>query len=102
MHDPRILQSGKLGMDFRQNGGRQRLLLQIGEADQPGAEAVLEVVAVVGDIVGDRRCLRFEAGMEVKLQVLPLLEGADGEGQRAAGVRSDRSTVACRPAGRCA
>ena len=44
----------------------ERLLFEVCERQQPGAQAVLQIVAVVGDVVGDRRGLRFEAGVKVE------------------------------------
>ena len=35
----------------------------VGELEQAGAQAVVDVVRVVGDVVGDRRRLRLEAGV---------------------------------------
>ncbi len=36
---------------------------QVGEFEQTGAQTVVDVVRVIGDIVGDRRGLRFGAGV---------------------------------------
>ena len=41
--------------------GDQRHLEQLLEREQAGAQAVVDVVIVVGDVVGDRRHLRLEA-----------------------------------------
>ena len=46
-----------------------RQLDQLVEVQQPGAEPVVDVVIVVGDVVGDRGDLRLEARPGAKLEV---------------------------------
>ena len=46
--------------------------------EQPGAQAVVDVMGVVGDVVGDRRALRLEAGEAVELEIEQLVEVEDG------------------------
>ena len=41
----------------------QRTVVQHVERQQAGAQAVVDVMRVVGDVVGDRRALRLEAGV---------------------------------------
>ena len=47
----------------------QRQLGQVGLGEEPGAQAVVQVVVVIGDVVGHRRHLRLGAGMGVEPQV---------------------------------
>ena len=51
---------------------RQRHSSSMSSVEQPGAQAIVDVVGVVGDVVGDRRALRFEAGEAVELEVVQL------------------------------
>ena len=48
----------------RQGDGFEHL-----ERKQPGAQTVVDVVRVVGDVVGDRRALRLETGIFVEPEV---------------------------------
>ena len=47
----------------------QRQLDQFVEIEQAGTKPVVDIVIVIGDIVGDRRDLRLEAGPAVELEV---------------------------------
>ena len=40
------------------------------EIEQPGAQAVVDVMRVIGDVVGERRRLRFEARKEGEIERL--------------------------------
>jgi hypothetical protein len=48
--------------------GDERRLQEIVERQQPGTQPVVNVVIVIGDIVGDRRDLRFEARPEAEIE----------------------------------
>ena len=68
----------RTGVERRDSGSRTSAriapgsgdLLQHLEGQQPGAQAVVDVMGVVGDVVGDRRALRLEAGEAVELEVV--------------------------------
>ena len=47
----------------RNRSADQRQAGEVGEREQLGAQSVVDVVRIVGDVVGDRRDLRFGAGM---------------------------------------
>ena len=47
------------------------------EREQLGAQPVVDIVGVIGDVVGDRRHLRLGAGEGPELQVLMCLIGPD-------------------------
>ena len=61
----------------------QRHAQQGVDVEQAGAKAVVDVVVVVGDVVGDRRHLRLQPRPAAKLEV----EAGIGLGQRPAGLR---------------
>ena len=50
------------------NGGAKRR-----EREEAGAQAIVDVVRVIGDVVGDRGRLRLEARMEAQIQMLQLI-----------------------------
>ena len=43
-------------------------LAQIVDVEQAGAKAVVNVMGVIGDVVGKRRALRLGAGVEFKIE----------------------------------
>ena len=59
-------------------GSRRRIsptsgtLGEIVEREQLGAQAVVDVVGVIGDVVGDGRDLRLGAGVAPELEILGL------------------------------
>ncbi len=55
------------------------------DAEQPGADAIVEIVIVIGDIIGERRDLRFQPGMAGEI------ERPGGIGLRHRPGRHDRS-----------
>ncbi len=86
----------------KRNGGAK-----LGEREQAGAQAVIDVVGVIGDIVSDRRGLRLEARMMAEVQRLRPVISEDGGrdavrpvalGRRAVGV--DERTVVLDEAGK--
>src|SRR5688500_1549420 len=52
-----------LALDAAQVLGEQRQRAELLERDETGAQAVIDVVIVVGDLVGDVRELRLETGL---------------------------------------
>ena len=58
---PRGLEPGMQPLDLGRPARRDRALRAMSSsANRPGAQAVVDVVRVVGDVVGERRGLRFE------------------------------------------
>ncbi len=86
------VEARKRGVDLGEDRRGQRLLLKVGKRDQPGAQSVFDVMAVVGDVVGDRCDLRLEPGEKVEFQVLALLEGADRVRKLTAGINPGGAT----------
>ena len=86
MDRPRLLEAGMESVDLshqavdKRNGGAK-----LGEREQTGAQAVVDVMGVIGDIVSDRSRLRLEARMEAEVQALQCI------------VAEDRSRNAARP-----
>src|SRR5690349_1228758 len=54
---------------FADDGTGQRDVHELIEGDELGAQGVVDVVRVVGDVVGDGGGLRFEAGVGAQHQV---------------------------------
>ena len=63
MHQPRGLEPGKAGAHVAQRVADRRHLAEIVEPEQVRAEPVVDVVGVVGDVVGDGGGLRLGAGV---------------------------------------
>ncbi len=63
---------------------------KIGDAEQAGAQSVIDVMSVVGDIVGDGCDLCLGAGKAPELQILLLLIIADGARHAAIAITLDR------------
>ena len=49
--------------------GGQRHHLEVVDGEQAGAQAVVDVVGVIGDIVGEGRGLRLQRGEAPQLQI---------------------------------
>ncbi len=64
------------------------------ERKQVGAQAVVDVMGVVGDVVGERGHLRFRAGKGPQLQILDLRVSENRRRHAALGVAADRATCA--------
>ena len=60
------------------------------EREQIGAQAVVDVMGVIGDVVGQRGDLRLGARLRPQLQVLDLRIGQDRRRHAALGVAADR------------
>ena len=67
---PRQLDAGIAPAHLVEHRADQRHVAQIVDAEQAGAQAVVDVVVVVGDVVGERGDLRLGAGVGVELQVM--------------------------------
>ena len=60
-------------VDLLHQGGKERHVLEHLEGEVARAQAIVDVMRVVGDVVGDGRDLRFEAGMAGKLEIVPFI-----------------------------
>ena len=59
---PALVKSGILGVDLRDHRGRERNLLEIVDRKQACAQTVIDVMRIIGDVVGDRSDLGFQRG----------------------------------------
>ena len=75
---------------------------EVVEREQLGAQAVVDVVGIIGDVVGDRRKLRLGAGEAPQLQVLARDVSPDGVRHAAVAIMSDGVAGAVGRAARCA
>ena len=71
----------------------ERHLAQVVDAEQTGAHAVVDVVIVVGDVVGERGDLRLGAGVRREFQVVAADVLADRPRQRPAGALARERAV---------
>ena len=60
--------------------GEGRRFTELGEAEEAGPEAVVDVVRAIGDVVGDGRRLRLEARMQAEVERLQAVVSRDGGG----------------------
>ena len=74
---PRAVNAGIGVAHLRERFGGDRHLGELGEIEQPGTEAVIDVVIVVGDVVGESSGLRLDRGEGGKLEVLLRAIGQD-------------------------
>ena len=80
--------------DEREGPPRHRYLFQLFHRNIAGAEAVIDVVVVIGDVIGERRDLAFERWKGVEAQILNRHVGADGKRQTVFGVALDGAAFA--------
>ena len=80
--------------DLRDHVGGQRHHLEIVDPKQPGAQAVVDVMGVIGDIVGDRRDLRFERRKAPELQVIARDVVGNRRGNAVVAIASDGGAAA--------
>ena len=78
-----------LGQDVGEEGHDR----QVFEREEAGAQAVVNVMRVVGDVVGDGCGLRLGAGMAGEIEILLALIIQDGAGNATLAVFSDRRAV---------
>ncbi len=62
---------------LHQSGYERNFGAELGDRKQAGAQAVVDVVGVVGDVVGDRRRLSLEAGVAAEIERLTLIVAKD-------------------------
>ncbi len=67
-------------------------LAQIDEVHKPGAQAVVDIVGIIGDIVGNRSDLRLRSGMARQLEVVDLIISHHRIRQFASGIGAGRPT----------
>ena len=85
-----------------QSGDERNGGAELGDRKQAGAQAVVDVMGVVGDVVGDRGRLRLEAGMAREIERLTLVVAKDGGRNAVARGTARRARPRRRAAGRCA
>ena len=86
MPQPRRRHVQRTAARFRQRLAHHRQMADLVGPEQAGAHAVVEVVAVIGDVVGDGGDLRLRRGLRAELQIVQLGVGLDvGRRLRSAG-----------------
>ena len=89
-----VVDAGIAPADLREHGTDQRHIGEIGDREQPGAQPVVEVVVVVGDVVGERGDLRL--GTREGVQVERMKPVVFGDRGRRLLDRGERSAQAAR------
>ena len=82
-----------MGADLVQDFAHQRHLGDIVEREQFGAQAVIDVVGVIGNVVGDGCDLRLGAGVAPELEVLGLAVTKDGRRHATLAVAANRGAA---------
>ena len=67
---PRAVEAGIGRLHLGERPARKRHLGKLGEGEHAGAVAVIDVMIVVGDVVGERRKLRFDRSISVEREIL--------------------------------
>ncbi len=96
VHAPARLDARILRVDLAHDVADDRHRGDVVEREQVGAQAVVDVMGVVGDVVGERRDLRFGAGLRPQFQILDLVVGQDRRRHAVLGVAADRRGLARR------
>ena len=81
------------GLDLGHQNGDEIDVAQIVEIEKPGPQAVVEVVRIIGDIVGDRRRLRLEARIGCKLEAPARVIFEDRRRHAAQSIAAERPAV---------
>ena len=76
-----VSMSGILLHHLLEDFAGERHVHQVGDFEQAGAQTVLNVVIVVGDVVGEGRDLRLGSGEGVEAERLQRFVVAEGGGQ---------------------
>ena len=82
--------AGNAGVDLAQDVADERHRGDIVERKQIGAQAVVDVMGVIGDVIRQRGHLRFRARLRPQLQVLDFVVGEDRRRHAALGIAADR------------
>src|SRR5208337_5214542 len=64
------LQPGMAVLDLGDDAADKRNRANVGQGEEAGPEAVVDVMGVVGDVVGERRSLRLQTGVEGEVERL--------------------------------
>ena len=88
--------------DIRDDSGRQRHHLEIVDPKQAGAQAIVDIVGVIGDVVGNRGDLGLQRGKAPQLKIVEpdVVGNPDGDAARRGSARL--AARRARSAGRCA
>ena len=89
-------------IDFVQQRAGERDEADIVQAEQARAQAVVDVVGVIGDVVGDRGRLRLEARESIEFERVAPIVIENGDGNAAFAIALERPTRRRRSRGRCA
>ena len=87
---PRRLDAGILVAHLAQQAADHRQAGKIGEREQLGAQSVIEIVRVIGDIICDRRDLRFGARVAPEREIEGRVEVGDALRHAALAIFADR------------
>ena len=94
MHDAVGIEIGVTLANLGQVFADQWQFREIAECKKPGAQSVIEIVGVVGDVVGNRRALGFQRGVALQIKVKLRVELGDRQRQRfSAAERAGKRTI---------
>ena len=93
MDQPRILNPWIACGDTLKNRSDQRYIGEIGDREQPGAQTVVDVVVVIGDVVGQRCNLRLGARELVEGERVAAVIFGDRWRQRSVDARAAQGTI---------
>ncbi len=93
MNGPPTLQAGMQRGDFVQERGDEGDRSDRIEIEKARAQPIVDVVRVIGDVVGDRRRLRLEAGEFGQREALAPVIGPDRLGHAALAVALERAAL---------
>ena len=82
VNEARLVDAGIAIGDLGEHRPDQRHVGQIGDREQPGAQPVVDIVVVVGDVVGERGNLRLRASIGIEPQILTRIVFGDRRRQR--------------------
>ena len=85
------IEAGIAGIDLAQNVADHRYAGDVVEREQIGAQAVVDIVGVIGDVVGNGRGLRLGAGKRPQFQILDARIGRDRRRHAMRGIAADGS-----------
>ena len=76
--------------------------LEIVDPEQAGPQTIVDIMGVIGDVVGDRGDLGLQRGEAPQLQIIKPDVIGNADGDAAFAVATQCSSAAGRSAGRCA
>ena len=88
------IEAGMRAADLRHDRADRRHCGDVFQFEQVSAQAVVDVVRVIGDVVGERRRLRLRAGVRPQLEILQARVGQDRRRHAACGITRGRLAVA--------